>query len=668
MKKTTPGKSFLVMGLVLGAASYAFSADAEVKLNSADGSTGFIVQDMNAVTVFSADSAGNIVINGTATVAGSQFSVGGSTFVVAGGKVGIGTTDPKAMLDVNGAVRVGNFTTAARPVAVPANTGAFIFDTDIGKPYVSNGTVWKPLDSDELKLNSSNGLTKFIIQDNAAVTVFSADSDGNTIINGTATVAGSQFSVGGSTFVVAGGKVGIGTAAPAATLDVNGGLRVGNFTNAARPEAISANTGAFIFNTDSGKAYVSNGTVWKPFDSDFDGDGITDAIDVNDNNAADATAVAADTLLGKTFYALGAAKTGTMPTLTLSAANETVAAGYYTGTTLSAVDGNLTAENIKAGVTIFGKPGTFTTGATAVEADTLSGKTFYVGGAVKTGTIPTRTLSAENETIAAGYYAATTLSAVDTDLTVGNIKTGITIFGKLGTFTTGATAVEADTLLGKTFYAEGVVKTGTMPTRTLSAANETVAAGYYTGTTLSAVDTDLTAWNIKNGVTIFGKAGVYIGNYLPDTGYTTVLVAGDDASYPSSAQPSYTDNGDGTITDNRTGLMWAKDGNGAGCNTGNMGKWETAGFYCQNLILPAGLYEDWRLPNVRELMSIVNYGAYSPSINAGFFPNTKTSDYWSSTTYATSITSAWVVVFDIGITVSSSKTNNGYVRCVRGGS
>ena len=58
-----------------------------------------------------------------------------------------------------------------------------------------------------------------------------------------------------------------------------------------------------------------------------------------------------------------------------------------------------------------------------------------------TGTLITRTLSDASNTVAAGYYAATTLSAVDADLAVGNIKSGTTIFGFLGTYAGGGGSV-----------------------------------------------------------------------------------------------------------------------------------------------------------------------------------------------------------------------------------
>lgn len=75
----------------------------------------------------------------------------------------------------------------------------------------------------------------------------------------------------------------------------------------------------------------------------------------------------------------------------------------------------------------------------AAVTDVKSGKTFHADSdALLTGTLPTKTLSPANDTVEAGHYAATTLSAVDSDLATGNIKSGVTIFGKLGTVSPGA--------------------------------------------------------------------------------------------------------------------------------------------------------------------------------------------------------------------------------------
>jgi hypothetical protein len=77
-------------------------------------------------------------------------------------------------------------------------------------------------------------------------------------------------------------------------------------------------------------------------------------------------------------------------------------------------------------------------------AEAPTGKKFYaVSGGVKTGT-GTKTLSAANDTVAAGYYAATTLSAVDADLAAANIAVGTTIFGFVGAAAGGGGAINLD--------------------------------------------------------------------------------------------------------------------------------------------------------------------------------------------------------------------------------
>jgi hypothetical protein len=72
-----------------------------------------------------------------------------------------------------------------------------------------------------------------------------------------------------------------------------------------------------------------------------------------------------------------------------------------------------------------------------------------------------RTLSAANDTVAAGFYDATTLSTVDADLAAANIAVGKTIFGFSGSYTSDADAVEGDIASGKTAYVNGVKITGT---------------------------------------------------------------------------------------------------------------------------------------------------------------------------------------------------------------
>ncbi len=115
--------------------------------------------------------------------------------------------------------------------------------------------------------------------------------------------------------------------------------------------------------------------------------------------------------------------------------------------------------------------------------------------------------------------------------------------------------------------------------------------------------------------------------------------------------------------------MWQQcsDGlSGANCATGTAATatWDNALAYCEALSL--GGFDDWRLPNVKELKSIVDVTTYNPAINITYFPNTIASDYWSSTSYVAITTYAWVVYFDVGNASNYGKTNTVYVRCVRG--
>ena len=112
------------------------------------------------------------------------------------------------------------------------------------------------------------------------------------------------------------------------------------------------------------------------------------------------------------------------------------------------------------------------------------------------------------------------------------------------------------------------------------------------------------------------------------------------------------------VTDSLTSLQWQDDA------VGDTMEWQEAIDYCESLSL--GDYDDWRLPNKKELLSIVDYTKYDPSIDSQF-QNTTSSYYWSSTTYVNYTYSAWSVNFRNGSTGSSNKDYGKYVRCVRAG-
>jgi hypothetical protein len=136
---------------------------------------------------------------------------------------------------------------------------------------------------------------------------------------------------------------------------------------------------------------------------------------------------------------------------------------------------------------------------------------------------------------------------------------------------------------------------------------------------------------------------------------------GKGAPHPTQ----YTDGGDGTVVDDVTHLMWQKTIDGT--NTGPPPRYglPTALGYCGSLRL-AG-YDDWRLPSVVELQSIIDYGHTKPSIDSTAFPNTPAGLFWTSTAMVNPVGWAWIVLFDDARTTQarSSEETYSYVRCVR---
>jgi len=162
---------------------------------------------------------------------------------------------------------------------------------------------------------------------------------------------------------------------------------------------------------------------------------------------------------------------------------------------------------------------------------------------------------------------------------------------------------------------------------------------------------------------------------LPDTGQTTsyTTVPGEDADYLINP-PSYTDNGNGTITDNVTGLMWQK------ADGGEM-TLSDAQNYAQNTLNTTnfGGYNDWRMPTIHELMSILRHDRANPALNTSYFTSPGVSGgtwntvYWWSKDQRVGNSNQWCANAGGGIgpkplteTISAGGTLNYRIRCVRG--
>jgi len=133
------------------------------------------------------------------------------------------------------------------------------------------------------------------------------------------------------------------------------------------------------------------------------------------------------------------------------------------------------------------------------------------------------------------------------------------------------------------------------------------------------------------------------------------IATGCSGKFKDNAIEKFKDNGDGTVTDVATGLTWQQaDAKRA---------WEAAITYCEGL--NHANHQDWRLPNIKELQTIVDMTTSDLTIDPISFPGTKASLYWSATTFESNDLNAWVVDFSNGDDYSEFKSSTNYVRCVR---
>lgn len=155
-----------------------------------------------------------------------------------------------------------------------------------------------------------------------------------------------------------------------------------------------------------------------------------------------------------------------------------------------------------------------------------------------------------------------------------------------------------------------------------------------------------------------------------------LLITGAYLLTTSLLSAPFTDNGDGTVKDNATGLVWMKCtfprtyANGICSGNSTTYNWSTAITNCNGLTL-AG--KTWRLPNRNELLSLVDYTRTDVAIDISVFDNvyynfnwsSNLKYYWSSSTYNSVINYAWIVDFVTGGSFYDSNFSKGQVALIR---
>ena len=210
--------------------------------------------------------------------------------------------------------------------------------------------------------------------------------------------------------------------------------------------------------------------------------------------------------------------------------------------------------------------------------------------------------------------------------------------------------------------------------------------GFATGTLGCAADCSFDT----SGCTEFAfPATGQTTSYLADTNGAQGSAVPDDGAVQAGRPLTYVENGDGTITDFNTGLMWEKKSDDDGLHDRDATfPWsdsavDTIWDWLAQVNVEGGSgfagHSDWRIPNAKELQTIIDYERVAPSVDPVFDSScvaactvltcscTASAFYWSSTTEADGPGAAWGVRFDDGNVETDGKGNVRAVRAVRGG-
>jgi hypothetical protein len=123
----------------------------------------------------------------------------------------------------------------------------------------------------------------------------------------------------------------------------------------------------------------------------------------------------------------------------------------------------------------------------------------------------------------------------------------------------------------------------------------------------------------------------------------------------TAAGPRFTDRHDGTVHDDATGLTWQQ-------TVGSERSWADAGTYCAGLAVAGG---GWRLPDMKELQTLLDEAKTDPAIDGTLFPGTPAGGFWTGTPLVDMPPNAWFVSFSDGIAYNSVPDRLYSARCVR---
>ncbi len=290
-----------------------------------------------------------------------------------------------------------------------------------------------------------------------------------------------------------------------------------------------------------------------------------------------------------------------------------------------------------------------------------------------------------NTTPLTTIFVGGTGSVSSTTLTVSSVSSGAVDIGQVITWDgmpSGQTVtIAAGSGTSWTLSSAQIINAGTVisATKTYDAATYTAGSYWWSSDLSAAFPTGATTkqWASNSG----GGIGNHVRNQTgvskgtKPTFFNLRCVRNITAPVTLPAV-HFADNGDGTVTDNYTGLVWKKE------KSASQYDWEGALAYVNTLNGSGGFAgkTDWRLPNIRELFSIVDVTRFGPSLDTNYFTNlsgipsynaqTNSKDqgtFWSSTTLVNTPTSAWDLheIYN-GIISYSPKTALEYVLVVRG--